>query len=230
MYLSLPPSTLYGGQMQKVLRSEAESWHFAIVVDFESTTHELDVEELAEQLETVCKTFTDFIGALFRSIVNLAPNQYRYYHIKDWCYDTRSIQTGTFWIRGTFRQLHPITSVQRIQKLSNRLTCLPRKEIRPWWTRKTIKKQKSTSPNRRRAQSDEEVVSSKKYLRSSTDFFHRILWVNASDYTLGYLDRISVVQEIPFVDFAKYSEDGVEGEEFVPFHWVRHFSRRVMVV
>ncbi|KAI8814700.1 hypothetical protein BJ742DRAFT_185791 [Cladochytrium replicatum] len=188
---------------------------YAIGVDFEST-NESDVEELAERLEGVSKTLTDFIGALFRRFVNLPSDQYRYYQITAGIIRHEAFEQELFGFQDDLKdgiRLHQLSEPKTSQAAQT----------------KSIKKQKSTSPGFRRAQSDEEESSSKKYLRSSADVFNRILWdssMNASDYIVGYLDRFSGVQEIPFVDFAKYREDGVEGEDFIPFHRVRYFSRR----
>ncbi|KAI8835379.1 hypothetical protein BJ741DRAFT_607799, partial [Chytriomyces cf. hyalinus JEL632] len=74
------------------------------------------------------------------------------------------------------------------------------------------------------------TISSKSKLRSSEDVFNRIVWDNRFDqdeFVIGYMDRFTGIQEIPFTDFAARKADQ-QGEDWIPFHRVWYFKRVVV--
>ncbi|KAJ3214525.1 hypothetical protein HDU81_001689, partial [Chytriomyces hyalinus] len=73
-------------------------------------------------------------------------------------------------------------------------------------------------------------ISSKSKLRSSEDVFNRIIWDNRFDpdtFVIGYMDRFTGIQEIPFSEFAARKADQ-QGEDWIPFHRVWYFKRVVV--
>ncbi|KAJ3381190.1 hypothetical protein HDU84_005286 [Entophlyctis sp. JEL0112] len=70
-------------------------------------------------------------------------------------------------------------------------------------------------------------LRAKSKLRSSEDVFNRILWDTAFEqdyFVVGYMDRFTGMQEVPFAEFAASRADQ-QGDEWIPFHRVWYFKQ-----